>query len=141
MSIQMQLAPVFVLVLLTFLLLFGMGRARLGALSRREVQVGDISLGQKAWPEPATRISNTFSNQFELPVLFYALVALALPLRRMDLIMVLLAWVFVVTRYAHAAVYVTSNSLQQRFSAFVAGAIVLLVMWIYFFVRVFFPIL
>jgi hypothetical protein len=98
--------------------------------------MGDISLGQKAWPERATQFSNAYSNQFEIPVLFYALVAIALPLRQMDLVMVLLAWVFVVTRYAHAGIYATSNNLNQRFSAFFAGAMVLLGMWIYFAMKI-----
>ena len=137
MSLQMALAPVFVLVLLSFILLFAMGQVRLGALKARQVRMSDIALGQKAWPDRATQLSNAFSNQFEIPMLFYALVAIALPLRQMDLVMVLLAWVFVVTRYLHAGVYSTSNNLTQRFSLFFAGVLVLLAMWIYFFFKIF----
>lgn len=137
MSLQMALAPVFVLVLLSFLLLFGMGRARFRALGKREVRTSDIALGEKAWPAQAMQFSNAYSNQFEIPVLFYALVAIALPLRHMDLVMVLLAWVFVVTRYVHAGIYATSNNLNQRFSAFFAGVLVLLAMWIYFAMKMF----
>ena len=137
MSLQMALAPVFALVLLSFILLFAMGRSRLGALKTRQVRMADIALGQKAWPERATQISNAFSNQFEIPVLFYVLVAIALPLRQMDLVMVLLAWVFVVTRYAHAGIYATSNNLNHRFMTFFAGAMVLLGMWIYFAMKIF----
>lgn len=132
MSLQMALAPVFALVLLTFILMIGMARARAAALKTKQVRMGDIALGQKAWPDKAMQVSNAYSNQFEIPVLFYALVALALPLRQMDLVMVLLAWVFVVTRYAHAFIYATSNIIQQRFMAFFAGVLVLLAMWIYF---------
>ena len=137
MSLQMALAPVFMLVLLSFILLFAMGQVRLGALKARRVRMSDIALGQKAWPDRATQLSNAFSNQFEIPMLFYALVALALPLRQMDLVMVLLAWVFVVTRYLHAGIFATSNNLNQRFSMFLAGALVLLAMWIYFFFKIF----
>lgn len=137
MSLQMALAPVFALVLLSFILLFAMGQVRLGALKARRVRMADIALGQKAWPERATQISNAFSNQFEIPVLFYALVALAMPLRQMDLVMVLLAWVFVVTRYLHAGIYTTSNNLNQRFSVFLAGTLVLLAMWLYFAMKIF----
>lgn len=137
MSLQMALAPVFALVLLSFMLLVAMGRVRLGALKARQVRMGDIALGQKAWPERATQISNAYSNQFEIPMLFYALVALALPLRQMDLVMVLLAWVFVVTRYLHAAIYSTTNNLTQRFSTFFAGVLVLVAMWLYFALKIF----
>jgi hypothetical protein len=136
MSLQMALAPVFVLVLLSFILLGAMGRARIGALKARQVKTSDIALGQKAWPDRAMQLSNAYSNQFEIPMLFYALVAIALPLRQMDLVMVLLAWVYVVLRYLHAGIYATSNNLNQRFSTFFASCLVLLAMWAYFAMKI-----
>ena len=80
----------------------------------------------------SAQIGNCFSNQFEVPVLFYFLIALALPLRRADLFIVLMSWVFVVTRFAHAGIFVTSNNIQQRSTVWFAGVLVLLAMWIYF---------
>src|SRR3979490_2925516 len=81
MSIQLVLLPVFVLVGLTFALLLWMASARTRALTGREVSLQDIALGQPNWPERPTQIGNCFSNQFELPLLFYVLIALAMPLR------------------------------------------------------------
>ena len=132
MSVQMVLLPVFVLVGLTFFLLLWMATARTKALKDRETRFKDIALGQPNWPERVTQIGNSFRNQFEVPVLFYALIALALPLRRADLFIVLMSWVFVVTRFAHAGIFVTTNNIQQRSMAWFAGALVLLAMWIYF---------
>jgi hypothetical protein len=40
--------------------------------------------------------------------------------------------VFVVTRFAHAGVFVSSNDLRRRSAVWLAGALVLLAMWIYF---------
>jgi hypothetical protein len=128
----MVLLPVFLLVALTFALGFWMGAARNKALASRQTEIKDVALGQPSWPEDATKIGNCFSNQFEVPVLFYVLIAIALPLRHADLVIVLLSWVFVVTRYAHAGVFTTSNNLQQRFLAYLAGVLVLMAMWIYF---------
>jgi hypothetical protein len=136
MSVQMVLLPVFVLVGLTFALLLWMASARGRALSSRETSFKDIALGQQNWPERATRIGNCFSNQFELPLLFYILIALALPLRHADLVIVLLSWVFVVTRLAHAGIFVSSNNVQQRSLAWFAGVLVLLAMWIYFALKI-----
>jgi hypothetical protein len=132
MTIPAVLLPVFVQVALTFALLFWMGSARLRALKGREVRVGDIALRQPAWPERPTQISNAYDNQFQLPLLFYALVPLALITRKADLFFVVLSWMFVATRLVHAAIHTTSNSVQRRFLAFVVGAIVLLIMWIIF---------
>ena len=114
MSVQMVLLPVFVLVGLTFALLLGMFWARRQALVSRQTKIRDIALGQPNWPERATQIGNCYGNQFELPLLFYVLIALALPLRKVDLVLVLLSWVFVVTRFAHAGMFVTSNDVRQR---------------------------
>ena len=84
----------------------------------------------------ATQIGNCFSNQFELPLLFYILIALALPLRHADLVIVLLSWVFVVTRFAHAGIFVTSNDVRQRSLAWFAGVLVLFAMWLYFALKI-----
>ncbi len=116
MSIQMVLLPVFVQVGLTFALLIGMALARRRSLVSGETKSRDIAPG----------------DQFELPVLFYALIALALPLRHADLFIVLMSWVFVVTRFAHAGVFVSSNDLGRRSTIWLAGVLVLLAMWIYF---------
>lgn len=132
MSVQMVLLPVFVSIGLTFFLLLWMTTARTQALRGRETRLKDIALGQPNWPERVTQIGNCYRNQFEVPLLFYVLIALALPLRRADLFIVLMSWVFVVTRFAHAGIFVTSNNVQQRGLVWLAGVLVLLAMWIYF---------
>jgi hypothetical protein len=136
MSVPMVLLPVFVLIGLTFALLLGMAGARRGALVGGQTKVRDIALGQSNWPTRATQIGNCFRNQFELPVLFYILIAIALPLRHADLIIVMLSWVFVVTRFVHAGIFVTYNDLNQRSLAWFSGVLVLLAMWLYFALRI-----
>ena len=136
MSAQMVLLPVFVLVGLTFALLLWMAGARRQALVGGETRVRDVALGQPNWPTRATQVGNSFKNQFELPLLFYILIALALPLRHADLFIVLMSWVFMITRFAHAGIFVTSNDMKQRSLAWFAGVLVLFAMWIYFALRI-----
>ena len=136
MSIQMVLLPVFILIGLTFALLLWMVGARRNALVGGETKIRDIALGQPNWPVRATQIGNCFKNQFELPLLFYILIALALPLRHADLFIVLMSWVFVVTRFVHAGIFVTSNDLGRRSLAWFAGVLVLLAMWLYFALKI-----
>ena len=140
MSVQMVLLPVFVLVGLTFALLLWMASARGGALTGREVSLKDIALGEPNWPTRTTQIGNCFKNQFELPLLFYALIALAFPIRHADLVIVMLSWVFVVTRFAHAGIFVSSNNVQRRSLAWFAGVLVLFAMWVYFALKILLPI-
>ena len=132
MSVQMVLLPVFVQVGLTFALLIAMALGRRRALVSGETKSRDIALGEPNWPKGATQFANCYRNQFELPVLFYVLIALALPLRHADLFIVLMSWVFVVTRFLHAGIFVTSNDVRQRGLVWFAGVLVLLAMWIYF---------
>jgi hypothetical protein len=137
MSISAIILPVLVQVGLTFLLLLWMGRTRVGHLRKGEVRVKDIALGERNWPARVTQIQNAYHNQFELPVLFYALVALALITRKADMLFVVMSWMFVVSRLVHAAIHTTSNKISQRFMAFVVGVLILAAMWVIFGIRIF----
>jgi hypothetical protein len=136
MSLQAILAPLFVQVALTFFLMFAMGTVRTRSIRRGEVKMRDIALGQPAWTEPATKLGNAFRNQFEMPVLFYVLVILAIIARKADLLFVVMSWLFVVLRIVHAFIHSGTNNVPRRFFAYLAAALVLLVMWIIFAVRV-----
>ena len=126
------LYPVLVQVALTFFLQLWMGRERVSAVQRRETRIPDIALGQRAWPERATKVANAFHNQLELPFLFYFLVAFALITSRVDAVLVALAWVFVGLRLWHAFIHTTHNRVPRRFYVFFAGAVALMAMWVYF---------
>jgi hypothetical protein len=135
MSYQMILAPLFVQVLLTFVVGFLLAGNRMRAGLRGEV-TGPVTLREPNWPEGVRKIENNFLNQFELPVLFYVLTILSILTRHADLFFVLMAWVFVVLRIFHAYVHLTSNVLQIRGPLFSAGLVVLSIMWIVFIARI-----
>ncbi|MBJ6127610.1 MAPEG family protein [Microvirga splendida] len=137
MSISAVILPVLVQVGLTFILLFWMGRTRVGHLRSGEVRVKDVALGERNWPARVTQIQNAYHNQFELPVLFYALVALALITRQADMLFVAMAWLFVASRLVHAAIHTTSNKISRRFMAFLVGVLILAAMWVIFGIRIF----
>ncbi|MBQ0824404.1 MAPEG family protein [Microvirga terrae] len=137
MSISSVILPVLVQVGLTFLLLLWLGRSRVGHLRSGEVQVKDIALGERNWPSRILQIQNSYHNQFELPVLFYVLVTLALITRKADMLFVVMSWMFVTSRLVHAAIHTTSNKLSHRFMAFVVGVLILAAMWVIFGIRIF----
>ncbi len=138
MSVTAILLPVFVQVGLTFVLLFWMGRSRLAHIRAGEVRVKDIALGERNWPARAQQVANSYQSQFELPVLFYALVAFAIMTRKADVAMVVMAWMFVAARLVHAYIHTTSNKVAWRFQAFLVGSLILMLMWIVFVLRIFF---
>jgi hypothetical protein len=136
MSFQVVLLPLFAQVALTFVLMFWMGLARVGAIKRKETRMADVALGQLNWQPRVQQISNCYASQFQVPVLFYVLFMLAIVTRHADLLFVVLAWVFVLTRFLHAYIHTGTNYVRHRFNAFLAGVIVLLVMWVIFAVRI-----
>ena len=136
MSITAILLPVYVQVALTFILLLWMGSSRLRSLRTGEVKVKDVALGERNWPSRILQVQNAYHNQFELPVLFYVLVTLALFTRKADMLFVVMSWMFVTSRLVHAAIHTTSNKMALRFQAFVVGVLILAAMWVIFGIRV-----
>lgn len=136
MTVQAVLLPVFVLVFLTFTLMFWSGSRRLTAIRRGDLSLNNFALGPTGVPDDIKRYGNAFDNQFQIPVLFYVLVALALPLRQADLLFVLLSWVFVTLRVLHAVIYVGANNVRHRFYTFAASALLVLAMWVMFALKI-----
>ncbi len=136
MTLPAILLPVFVQVALTFVVMVWMGRARWAAGRSGEVTFNDIALGEPNWPRKPQLISNNFDNQFQLPLLFYVLVVLAITARKADLLFVVMSWLFVGSRIVHTVVHTGSNHIPHRFRVFAIGALTLLAMWIIFAVRV-----
>lgn len=132
MYVQAVLIAVFIQVALTFGLMLAMAVLRRRALSEGAVQTRDVVLDTQNWPEHPKKIANAFRNQFELPVLFYVLCILAIITRQADTVFVVLAWLFVLLRLAHAAIFVTYNRLEHRGLVFAVGCLVLMSMWIIF---------
>jgi hypothetical protein len=131
------LYPVFVQVLLTFVVGATMAIARSRAVpALRNPGSSDLALGRVRWPEDAAKRAANYGNQFELPVLFYAVVAFALIAKGADFLMIILAWAFVLSRIVHSAIHIGPNRIRWRSPAFAVGFIILLVMWIKLFLHV-----
>jgi hypothetical protein len=130
MSIQAMLMPVFAQVALTFVLLFWMQVLRLRAIRLGQVPAQSVALREPNWPARVIQIANAFHNQLETPLLFYVLILLAMVTRTADSILLVLSWLFVVSRFVHAYIHVTSNRIAHRTPVFLVGAIGLALMWI-----------
>jgi hypothetical protein len=126
------LYPVFVQVLLTLVVLISLAPARGRSMraNRQRLSDADVELGRNLWSDQATKRANNFRNQFEIPILFYAVVAFALITKGADSVMIVLAWLFVLSRLAHAAVHVGPNKIRWRAPIYVFGVAVILAMWV-----------
>jgi hypothetical protein len=131
------LAPVFAQVALVIVLLFAMAALRMRDIRSGAVRPQEIALGQPLWPAQTTKVAKCFSNQFEAPVLFYALTALQWTLGAVDQVSIGLAWAFVISRYIHAVEFTTSNVVMRRGAIYALGMLILLADWILLAIRVF----
>lgn len=136
MPIPFVLLPLFVEVVLTFVLLFWLAPLRQRDFKGGGVRESDIALGQKKWSPRAQQVANSFDNQFQLPVLFYVLTILSIITHHADVVFLVLAWVFVLSRIAHAYVHTTSNRVMVRGPLYGVGAFALAIAWIIFMVRI-----
>ena len=105
--------PMLAQVGLTFALYAWLTVARLQAVRRREVALACFVLGREE-PPGIARITRNLSNQFELPVVFYAVCVLLVALGHVTGFDVATAWVFVLGRVLHTAVQTLTDDVPLR---------------------------
>ena len=136
MSVQMILLPLFVEVILTFAIWACMATLRTRDFNSGAVRPDNIALREPNWSKRTTQFANAFSNQFELPVLFYVLTILEYVTHLAGIVFVVLAWVFVIFRLFQAYVHVTNNKVRLRGMFFGISALALAIMWIVFIIQI-----
>jgi hypothetical protein len=122
-------------VFLTLTVLVLMGRERVPRVLRGEIAMADIAVDRSAYPLRARLLSNSFDNQFQLPVLFYSAGLLFIYFGAVGWVEVALGWIFVASRIIHAVIHVTTNDVPTRFAAYSAGLAVLALFWLWLLVR------
>ena len=115
-------------------LLWYLGSIRIPMILRGEVRIDRIALDRGGWPERERKVSNAFDNQFQLPVLFHVGCITAIGFGA-TIVEVALALAFVVSRYVHAVIHVTSNHVVRRFVAYTVGLVLLCLLWVDLLVR------
>ena len=111
----------------TFVLYVWLTIARSRAVARGEVKYSAFALGRNE-PTDVARITRNLANQFELPVIFYAMVVLLVVIGRVSTIDVLAAWVFVAGRVIYTLVQTLTDDVPLRGRAFVINFVALVVL-------------
>lgn len=125
------LLPLLAQVLLTFIVLYIMGRKRVNEIKSKNIhpQKTNIRANSSAVFKDAAQASDNYHSQFEAPLLFYVAIMLTLMLMVQDYVIVLLAWTYVGLRYVHSFIHITYNRVLHRFAVFVFSSIVLAALW------------
>jgi hypothetical protein len=109
-----------------FLLYVWLTIARALAVRSGKVEYASFAHGEE--PHDVERITRNLANQFELPVIFYAVIVLLVAVGRTTTIDVIAAWVFVVGRVIHTLVQTLTDNVPLRGQVFLinfTGVVVL----------------
>jgi len=136
-TLQLLLLPAFLQAVLAFMLVGRIGLGRTRAVRAGEVNPAKAAADKSHWPADLSAVTNNYENQFELPVLFYAALALIVATGLADGVAVILSWLFVASRYVHSFIQTTDNHLLKRFLAFASGVFILMALWVWFAIRFF----
>ncbi len=128
---KLLFGSVLVQVMLTLVMMVLMGKRRFRAAKNRELPFKAFRLMDLTGAnEKVITASRNFDNQFQLPMLYVFAVVFALQFAMADLSLVILGWLFVISRLAHAVVHVGANHVRLRFAIYVFGALMLLLFWL-----------
>jgi len=96
-----------------------------GAIPAQYLRVGEGPLP----PAKIIDVHHHFSNQFEVPVLFYLGCVTALATESVDRATVTLAWSFVGLRVVHTAIVLVRNDPRLRVGPYVLSTLAMWAMW------------
>jgi hypothetical protein len=113
--------PVVVMVLATLLIYVRLIKVKIRELKAGRVDMARRGIHEDAWGESVMLINNNIRNQFELPVLFYVVCFMLWALEAVGTLALVAAWLFVLSRIAHAWVHLTSNYIPNRRRFFTVG--------------------
>lgn len=129
--------PAFLLVALTYAVGLLAFRARVKAVKEGQLPLRFFKYmsGEVEVPESVTKTTRHFSNLFELPVLFYAAVAIGLSVPSLPNSTAVFAWLFVFFRFWQAIIHLGSNRVLTRVKVYWGGALSLLALWVWIFIH------
>lgn len=135
--VQWLVLPLILHVVLTFVVGSLNLQARIAAVKRGETRLKDIALDSSAWPQSARKYGNNFDNQFQVPMLAYAGVAILLATGLADAVSASLMWVFIVGRLLHTVVHTGKNDIRRRLSTFLLSYFAVAALWLWLAFRLF----
>ena len=126
------LYPVLVQVALTFFVMMRMYLQRVAEFQRKNIhpQKAATRVKSRELLTDSAASADNFSNLFEMPVLFFVAMLLAITLLLQDPVLATMAWLYVGLRIAHSMVHITYNTVMHRFYLFALSAFTLFLIWV-----------
>ena len=120
--------------LLTFGVLSLIPIRRFRAAFAGRVTAADFRFGESvAVPGDVAIPNRNYMNLLELPTLFFPPCLMFYVSHRVDAVVLIVAWLFVLFRLVHSIVHLTYNNVFHRLTLFAASNVALGALWVLFF--------
>ncbi|MEM9106038.1 MAG: MAPEG family protein [Pseudomonadota bacterium] len=106
------------------------------AVRETKLEMDDLAQAGRE-PELSRRWARNLDNQFQVPMLYYALVAILIARQEVSVAQIVLAWIFVFGRIAHTIVQTRTDDVALRGQVFTINYAALSLMWLLFLTRSF----
>ncbi len=124
------LYPAFLMVFLTFFLYVKNYLDNRKATKNKVVKFSYFKAYKGDVPEYIAVSRETLKNQFELPIIYYFLTSIILIYDQVSIVDVIFTWIFVISRYFHCYVRLTSNYVPTRARIFQIGLLSLVALMV-----------
>lgn len=122
--------PAAAMAALTFAVWLRMYVTRIGQMKRERIHPQSVATSAQATAKLTdSRAADNFRNLFELPVLFYLAILVAVQAGLVTTTVLALAWLFVALRVTHSWIQCTYNRVMHRFYVYCAGGFALWLLW------------
>jgi hypothetical protein len=120
--------PFFIMILLTLVVWVYMYAKRIPFIRSRKWERGELTPSEfsRLSPPHVSNPSDNLRNLFEVPTIFYAFTIYLYVTSQVDVIYLVLAWIFVLLRVAHSVVHCTVNIVHLRFGLHVLSTLALI---------------
>jgi hypothetical protein len=126
---QHLLLPMATYVLYVWALGLHMFRTRVRAVKAGEVSPKYFRAYAGEQPDRLAIVGQHYDNQFQLPILYLVTGAFFLAMGTENGLTVILAWAFVLSRFAHSREHLGRNHVLRRAAAFFFGWLIVILMW------------
>ena len=127
--------PVFSIFILTFLVMIKMRLVSVKFIKEKKISFNWFKLYKGEVPEELDQARQHYKNLFETPILFYVLVAIIYAADNVNRFDLIFAWLYVLFKYLHSYVRLTSNYVPNRARLFILSLLMILCGWINFLIR------
>jgi len=136
MKLDLILYPMFSMFLLTFCVITLGYINRVRAVRSAGLRISYFKHNSGAEPpEFMQRTDQNFTNLFETPVIFYAVIITSYITSQVDIAGLILAWAYVASRIGHSYIHIRHNNILLRLKLFLLSLFVLLALCINQFIQ------